>query len=267
MKKIKMLFLSLFCFCCISKTAAQSDIVLKGYDNKGDELNEYEWQAIAAVKNPVCKMPTKSLAIKHYGLVYSDEYDSLGFLVSRDTVLRKDQSWQYFGQSFIANALYSLKSYRHDDGLDSGVCVGYVLDFGALNSDFSNSYSWTKTENNPTKNTIKTILKDKSYHEGIYQWLKPALILAWICLGEEFHSFYRGLIYYVRTFDYENEKKYYKGLKINNKEYLFTSYEPNLRDDPRRKAKAWVFRRMYFDGWDFAYVLKWINRIEKEIMI
>jgi hypothetical protein len=253
----------LFFFCGIV-AHAQTGIVLTGHDAGRGELNETELLAISAVKRPSCVMPTKTLTLDLSGVIWDGERDSLGNQILRDTAWRETQSWQYFGQSFIANMMFNPKVYRTEEGLDSAVCVGYVLCFANINEEFSNAYG---NKNSVTHKTIKTILKDKSYHEGIYQWLKPAFVSVWKTFGEDVRDFFRGVIAYVKTFNYDTEKKYYEKLKTEDRMGKFTCYEPNGKYDARRKAKAWIFRRIYFDGWDFSYVLKWTNRIEKEIMV
>lgn len=243
------------------------NIVLKGYDNKDKEFNSSELSAISAVKVPACKLPTKQLTLELSQSYWTGKYDIEGEPIRKDTAWQEIQSWQYFGQSLVANGLYNIKAYTWQGKIDSGVCVGYVLGFANMNESFSNAFWYFNKKDNITKKTIKTILKDKSYHEGIYQWLKPALVLAWKSLGQDVHDFYKGLITYVKTFNYDAEKKYYESLKSKKQENKFTSYEPNGKYEVRRKAKAWIFRRIYFDDWDFQYALKWLNRMEKEIML
>jgi hypothetical protein len=240
MRKIKIFLYPVLLFIC-EATFAQTNIVLTGFDKEvcGDIKKQSALDAIVAVKEPTCKMPTLLI-----------------------TVEKGTQSWQYFGQSFIANALFNVRPYNElSYKVDPAVCVGYVLTFSSMNERFYVS--------SIARKTIKTILKDKSYHERIYQWLKPALILAWKALGGDLQIFYKNLIVYVKTFNYAAEKKYYESLKVKGweKELDFTIYEPNGKEEDRRKAKAWIFRRIYFDGWDFAYVLKWTKRFEKEIML
>ena len=163
--------------------------------------------------------------------------------------------------------MYNIKTYSPLDKEIHTACVGYVISFANINEVFSNTFSYSNGSNNLTRKTIIMILKDKSYHPGVYQWLKPSLVSAWNTLDKKYQSFYHELITYVKTFDYVSEKKYYETLKKNNQLNKFTSYEPNGEYDLRRKAKAWVFRRIYFDGWDYQYVLKWVKIFETEITV
>lgn len=238
---------------------AQTQTVLTGTDAIfAKKLSKDDLIAISAVKSPPSgTMPTKILVLDCSEIICDGQS-------TKDTVWQETQNWEYFGQSFVANMIFNPKSYLTEEGLDSSICVGYVLNFANMNEKFSNSYHNKKSV---TYKTIKMILKDKSYHEGIYLWLKPAFVLVWKTFNEKFHDFFRGVINYVKTFDFNAEKKYYEKLKREDRVWEFTSYENNGKYDARRKAKAWIFRRIYFDGWDFSYVLKWVNRIEKEIMV
>jgi hypothetical protein len=212
-------------------------------------------------------MPTKELVIQRRAVTWDGKYDAQGKEIVKDTSWQEIQTWQYFGQSLIANGLYNIEAYRsyiEEGRIFVGACVGYVLRFANMNEGFSNAFSFEK-QDNATKKSIKSILRDKSYHEGIYQWLKPALVLAWRTLGSDVKEFYVGLVAYVETFDYSVEKKYYESLTESEK-WRFCAYEPDGRPDDRRKAKAWIFRRIYFDGWDLAYTHEWINRFTKEVM-
>lgn len=256
MKKINC-FLSIFVFFIMNQTFTQNTTVLKGYDKK-DYFNKAQLGAISAIKEPTCKLPAKSLVFN---------------MENKGTIEQKIFSWQYFGQSLISNALYNIHSYS-GDGVDSNVCVGYVLDMTNVNNFLANLFSQFVPQGDPADKTLRTIIKNKVYHEGVYQWLKPGLALAWKSLEKRFYDFYKGSISYIKTFDYLSEKKYYERLKNEgvNKNgdsamQKFTSHEPSGKYDSRRKMKAWVFRRIYFDNWDFVYVLSWIKRIEKEVMV
>lgn len=232
-------------------------------------LNNAQKMAICAVAEPTFKMPTDSLILEvmQEDDSWNGEYDDNGERVRTYSVSsRKVQTWKYFGQSIMANGLYGLRYNSDTNNIDSETCTRFIWVFGDFNEPLSNAFHSQVYRKNATEKSIKTLLKDKTYHTKVYQWLKPSFILAWKSFSTSLKNTYKGLFAYVRTFNYADEKKYYLKLKGEGKLWDFIYNEPNGSPNACRKAKAWVFRRIYFDGWDFAYVLKWMKTIETEIM-
>jgi hypothetical protein len=228
-------------------------------DGRSFTFTASEYQAIQAVKKPGCNLTAEMLVI--------EAKEVSGLIAPEET-----QSWQYAGQTWVGNMLVVTNQWN-DSGFkkygrfDSSICIGYVLNFVAMNSILGNEFSWSKNKQNPARLAIKDLLKDQKWHECVYAWLKPALKLVWATFSPELKDFYRGTIKYVRSLNYEAEKKYYGEVLKAGQEWKFCGYEPNGKYDPRRKAKTWFFRRMYFDGWSWDYCLAWLEKIEKEIMI
>jgi hypothetical protein len=198
----------------------------------------------------------------------------------RDTLVTINDQWKSMVINYIQGTIcdpYHYTDVDFDNPKKVSVPEGVVCAYGFLGlGNQTESLGIEKafyTKDKEIMSTVYSIYKNHSVHNSIFNWLKPSLKKSWILLGKEYKKAYREMIdymiQYLSTFDLKKEDQYFKSLHVQGKdaEHSFLARDRFGKTSWYRKGSAWCYRRIKAEHMDKDYIMKWLNKIKKEIMV
>lgn len=124
---------------------------------------------------------------------------------------------------------------------------------------------------------LKNNFNDTAWVENSFLELLPLIKQSWYLLDKETRDLYISIIRhcenYLKSFDFEQEKKYYAQLILLEQEEKFTSKscKSNSNND-YRKAEAFIFRRIYDakennGNWTKKWAVKMLRKVRRSLLI
>ncbi|MDF1549110.1 MAG: hypothetical protein P1P88_14895 [Bacteroidales bacterium] len=175
--------------------------------------------------------------------------------------LKEKKIWDVFLKRSVAAFLTEPKSYAYNKKV--------ALVYGVLNlGNFDVFYYHEALKNN---------MNDTAWVENSFLELLPLIKQSWYLLDKETRDLYISIIKhcenYLKSFDYEQEKKYYAQLILLEQEDKFISNScKSTSINEFRKAEAFIFRRINDakenqGNWTKKWTMKMLRKLRRSLLI
>lgn len=171
------------------------------------------------------------------------------------------RGWDAFLKRSFAAFFTESRSYRYN----KKVSLVYGL-FNLGNYDVFNY-----------QNALKVHINDTLWVEENFRLLLPLLKESWYLLDNETRTIYTSILkhaeIYLKTFDFEEEKRYCNQLIVLSKpEQFITKSRGSSSINEFRKAEAFIYRRMrdakeQKGNWTVNWAKKMLDRIKRSLVI